>query len=144
MKVNRVTMLIAPLAIALCALSGPAHAQRGNGPCRQDIEKLCPGTKPGGGAFRSCLEQHTSELSPACQDHLKQMNAKAATWRQACQDDVQKFCAQVDPGHGNIMRCLHQHHDELSQTCKDQMAQHRRSRGRRASAPTPGSAPSSQ
>lgn len=143
MRIHRVIMLIAPLAVGLCAAAGPVQAQRGNGPCRQDIEKLCPGIKPGGGAFRDCLEKHATELSPACQDHLKQMKAGVAAWRQACQDDVQKFCAQVDPGRGNIKRCLHQHHDELSQTCKDQIAQHHRKRGRRAHA-TPGSTPSAQ
>lgn len=144
MKVQRAIMLIASLAGTLCVPSGPVRAQRGSGPCRQDIQKLCPGIKRGGGAFRNCLEQHAVELSPACQDHLKQMKAKAAAWRQACQDDVQKFCAQVDPGHGNIKKCLHQHHDELSQTCQNQIAQHRRGHQPRAQAPTPGSAPSGQ
>jgi len=144
MKVQRAIMLIVPLAVVLCVAPGPVHAQRGSGPCRQDIEKLCPGIKPGGDAFRSCLEQHAAELSPACQDHLKQVKAKAAAWRQACQDDVQKFCAQVDRGRGNLKKCLHQHRDELSQTCKDQIAQHRRGRQRRTPAPTPGSTPTGQ
>jgi len=143
MQVQRAIMLIVPLAVAMCGPSGSVHAQSG-GPCRQDIEKLCPGIKPGGGAFRSCLEQHATELSPACQDRLKQMKANAAAWRQACQDDVHKFCAQVEVGHGNIIRCLHQHRDELSQSCKDQIAQHRRGRQRRAPAPTPGTTPGGQ
>ena len=144
MKITRLVMLIAPLAIALCAPSGPVLAQRGNGPCRQDIEKLCPGIKPGGGAYKKCLEDHATELSPACQERVKQMKATVAAWRQACQDDVHKFCAEVDPGHGNIRKCLRQHRDELSQTCKDQIAQHRREHRRHGQTATPGSTPSAQ
>jgi hypothetical protein len=141
MRVRRIIMLIAPLAVAVGAPSGPVHAERANGPCRQDIERLCPGITPGSGAYKRCLEQHASELSPACQERVKQMKARAAKWRQACQDDVHKFCAQVEPGHGNIRQCLHQHHDELSQTCKDQIAQHRHGQRRHAPTPTPGSPP---
>ncbi len=144
MKVRRIIMLVGPLAVALCAPAAPVRAQGANGPCRQDIEKLCPGIKPGGGAYKKCLEQHAAELSPACQDRLKQMKANVAAWRQACQDDVHKFCAQVDPGHGNIRRCLHDHHNELSQACQDQIAQHRHGRGRHAQTPAPGSTPSAQ
>ena len=143
MQVQRAIMLIVPLAVALCGPSGSVHAQ-GGGPCRQDIEKLCPGIKPGGGAFRSCLEQHATELSPACQDRLKQMKANAAAWRQACQDDVHKFCAQTEPGHGNIMRCLHKHHDELSKTCQDQIAQHRRGHRPHGQTSAPASTPGAQ
>jgi hypothetical protein len=142
MKRKTLAMLIAPLAVALGIAAAPAAAQRGGGPCRQDIEKLCPNIKPGGGAFRDCLEQHASELSPACQQHLSQMKAKMQAWQQACQDDVQKLCANVESGGGNIMRCLRDHHDQLSQACQDQIAQHRRGRGRRGPTAQPGSQPS--
>lgn len=144
MELRKMMMLIAPLALALSAPAGAAQAKHGNGPCRQDIEKLCPGTKPGGGAFRDCLEKHATELSPACQERVKQMKAQVDTWRQACQDDVQKFCAQVEPGRGNIKHCLHQHHDQLSQTCQAQIAQHRRKHKHHVPTPTAGSAPSAQ
>ena len=113
MRAKTVVMLIVPLAAALGVTAVPAHAERRGGPCRQEVEKLCPNIKPGGGAFRNCLEQHAAELSPACQEHLKQMKAKAEAWQQACQGDVQKLCAQVEPGRGNIMRCLRQHRKEL-------------------------------
>jgi hypothetical protein len=144
MKIRTLIMLIAPLAVALCAPSGAVQAQGPNGPCRQDIAELCPDIKPGGGAYRRCLEQHAAELSPACQDRVKQMKANAAAWRQACQDDVHKFCAQVDPGQGKIKKCLHQHRDELSQACKDKIAQHRRGHRQHAGTPAPGSTPSAQ
>jgi hypothetical protein len=135
MRVQKIVMLIVPLAATLSG--SPARAERMAGPCRQDIQKLCPDIKPGGGAFRDCLKQHEAELSPDCKAHVTQMKAKVEAWRQACQTDVQQFCAKVEPGGGNVLKCLHQHRDQLSQSCKDQMAQaHHRHRHHAAAAPS--------
>jgi Cysteine rich repeat len=43
----------------------------------------------------------------------------APTVRQACQADVQKFCAGVKPGGGRIRDCIAEHRDDLSQACRD-------------------------
>ncbi len=117
------------LAVALSVPSGVAYAKQGKGPCQADIQKFCPNVQVGGGRYRDCLQQHTAELSPACQQHLTQTQAKVAKWRQACEADVQKLCSGVSGGRGKIAKCLRQHKDELSQSCKDQFAQryqHRR------------------
>ncbi len=144
MQMSKVMILVAPFVAAL-AVTPAARAARTGGPCRQDVQKFCPDTKPGGGALRDCLKQHAAELSPACQEHLKQAKAKVKAWRQACEDDVQKFCASVQPGGGNILKCLHQHHDELSKSCQDQMAQARENWHRhRAAAAQPATQPSAQ
>jgi hypothetical protein len=126
MRLWQVMTLIAPLAAALSMAQEPAHAQRGAGPCREDIQKFCASVQPGAGRFRDCLQQHTAELTPACQQHLTQAKAKIATARQACEGDVQKLCSGVAPGRGGVGRCLREHENELSQGCKDQLAQHRR------------------
>ena len=134
MRVQKIVMLIAPLAAMLSV--SPARAERMAGPCRQDVQKLCPDIKPGGGAFRDCLKQHEAELSPACKAHVAQMKTQIEAWRQACQSDVQQFCASIAPGGGNVVKCLHQHSDQLSQGCKDEMAKaHHRRRHRGAAAP---------
>jgi hypothetical protein len=53
------------------ALAGPAMAQTApaGGPddgCRQKIEQLCPGVKPGGGRIKACIEQHNTTLAALC------------------------------------------------------------------------------
>jgi gas vesicle protein len=37
----------------------------------------------------------------------------------ACKDDVQKFCKDVKPGAGRIIKCLKEHDSELSSACKE-------------------------
>ena len=144
MRINNFIAMIIPLA-AVLSLSPAVRAERPAGPCQQDVQKLCPGVTRGGGAMRACLKQHAADLSPACQEHLKQAKAKLEAWRQACQSDVKTFCADVAPGGGNILKCLHQHHDQLSQSCQDQMAQARRQWRRHHGAATqPGPTPSAQ
>jgi len=128
MNVWKVMTLVAPLTVALSMTAAPAHANRRGGPCRADVQKLCPDVTRGSGGFRDCLIQHAAELSPACQEHVNAMKAKIEAWRQACQDDVQKFCSDVQTGHGKIIKCLRTNQDSLSQACQDQLAQHRRHR----------------
>jgi hypothetical protein len=38
--------------------------------------------------------------------------------REACAADLQKFCAGLEPGRHQIMQCLRQHQDDLSDGCK--------------------------
>jgi hypothetical protein len=160
MRVSRVITLIAPFALALTAAPAWAHGGDKAGPCRQDIQTLCPSVTPGPGSFRyclgtlcpdmapgpegmmSCLQQHADKLSSACQEHLSQFQAKIGAWRAACQGDVQTFCSDVPKAPRSIGKCLRDHEDELSQTCKDLLAQHHGHHGchhHHAATPTPGS-----
>jgi hypothetical protein len=38
--------------------------------------------------------------------------------RAACDSDIQKLCAGVQPGGGRIFACLKQHKDQVSDSCK--------------------------
>jgi hypothetical protein len=77
---NRGTVL-ALLLVPLLAAAGPALAQnddssggthrRGGGACRPDVERLCSGVEKGGGRIQACLKEHEADLSPACQDAVK-------------------------------------------------------------------------
>jgi hypothetical protein len=40
----------------------------------------------------------------------------------ACREDVQKYCASVQPGQGRIVGCLKQNQANLSQGCQSEMA----------------------
>jgi len=40
-----------------------------------------------------------------------------------CSDDVAKFCKDVQPGGGRMARCLKQHEQELSPSCKQHVTE---------------------
>ncbi len=61
------------------ALSLPAAAEKGKGPCAEDAAKFCKDVKPGEGRVAACLKEHEKELSQACVDR----KAKSAEKREA-------------------------------------------------------------
>ena len=158
MRKSNLITLTATLAVALAITVGAAHAHGrggpGGGPCRQDLQTLCPNVTPGPGAFRgclatlcpqvppgpgafgTCLQQHEDQLSADCKAHIDKMQAKIAAWHEACGNDVQTLCGDVSGRHG-VFKCLHQHQDELSQTCQDLLAEHHGHHCHHGQNPTP-------
>ncbi len=132
--------LIAPLAVAMTVAPAAAHGHGDKGACRQDLQALCPNVTPGPGAFRgcletlcpsvtpgpgafgSCLQEHASQLSAACQEQLKRRQARIAAFHQACDTDLQTYCASVSGPRG-VFRCLHHHQNQLSQACQTFLAE---------------------
>ncbi|OFY98350.1 MAG: hypothetical protein A2070_01630 [Bdellovibrionales bacterium GWC1_52_8] len=39
--------------------------------------------------------------------------------RGPCSPDIEKFCKDVEPGEGRLLRCLKEHENELSSDCKE-------------------------
>jgi len=105
------SFLVAPLALAQPIEPGK--------PCQADVQKLCPGVKPGHGAIMSCLEGKQDQVSQACKDVVKQ---KLEDFYAACKDDAAKFCASVEKGQGKIVKCLYKNEAKLSDSCKAQFA----------------------
>ena len=46
--------------------------------CRQDIQTLCPDTKPGDGRLKACIRKNHSKLSEPCKDALKAKRKESA------------------------------------------------------------------
>lgn len=119
--------LLSALAGLLC-LSMPlgVYAEQHSKPCAEDAAKLCKGIQQGEGRIARCLNQHSSELSPACKENMGEMKEKIRDFAQACKADKEKLCRDTKPGEGRILRCLKQHEDALSPACKEQMEQSRK------------------
>ncbi len=63
----------------LAAAAQPLSAQdRGamRQACGQDVARLCPGVKPGGGRILACFKEKAAELSPGCRTALQQAQAQ--------------------------------------------------------------------
>lgn len=51
------------------------------------------------------------DISPERQAQLRAI-------AEACRDDAQKFCADLEPGKGDILKCLRGNDTRLSQQCR--------------------------
>lgn len=117
----------AVLMLAVFLVAAPAGAQPAptdeqlGKPCKSDLERLCPGVKPGGGRGRDCLLSKADQVSAQCKARLEQ----AKEVHQACQGDARKFCRDIPPGRGRVAICLQEHEAELSQPCKAHLEQAR-------------------
>jgi hypothetical protein len=58
------------------ALSLPATAEKGKGPCAEDVAKFCKDVKPGKGNIAACLKEHEKELSKACSERKAKAGEK--------------------------------------------------------------------
>jgi hypothetical protein len=85
--------------------------------CADDIEKYCKDVKPGGGRLLKCLKAHEKELSASCCAKIGELEGIITECEQACSGDIARFCKEVQPGGGRILKCLQGHDKELSSSC---------------------------
>lgn len=67
-------IFLTALVLASPAFAGDTRPP-GNGACKAEIEKLCPGVQPGGGRIIDCLTAHRDQLSEACKANLRKWRA---------------------------------------------------------------------
>jgi hypothetical protein len=122
MRITKKVQVITGLAVLALISSFPiSPVYAADGPCAEDVKKLCGGVQPGGGRIAQCLKQHETELSAACRDSSQAMKTRRQETMQACSNDVKTLCKGVQPGGGRIAQCLKQHETELSEPCKKAM-----------------------
>lgn len=122
------TLVLSSFAQAQEATPAP-HV--GSGPCAADAAKFCAGIEHGDGRIAKCLHQNKDKVSEECKASKKKMRAAVMEVKEACHDDLEKFCSTVKAGGGRIMKCMKEHKEELSQGCKaevEQMKEERKSR----------------
>ncbi len=110
-----------------------AHAQEVSNACSDDAARLCKGVEAGKGRVVQCLAEHEAQLTPDCRADVSQakgkvegakenakvkMEDKKEDFEQACAPDISRDCSGVEPGHGNLVHCLHQHEATLSPSCR--------------------------
>jgi Cysteine rich repeat len=114
----RVQIFVIALILLFASAGGRAYAAEQEFPCAEDIAKYCKEVKAGGGRILKCLNEHKNELSVSCKAKLEESKKRLAEVRQACRGDTQKFCKDVLPGEGRILKCLREHMQELSNACR--------------------------
>ena len=95
--------------------------------CKEDIEKFCKDVKPGEGRIIKCLMDNKDKLSGGCLQELEgarnKSEGKKDQARDACAEDLNKFCKDVQPGEGRLLQCLKKHDSELSPQCRETLQQ---------------------
>ena len=105
---------------ALLFATGSVSAK---GECKADREKFCATVQKGDHkAMYECMKSHEGELSESCKAHRAQNREKSKEIKKACKADYKKLCKDVKPGQGRIIQCLNSKQAELSQGCKDALA----------------------
>jgi hypothetical protein len=126
MPAKRTLFILLFLAVPRIGLASVDDPQRAGDPCGDDAKQFCSDVKPGSGRLLSCLQANEPRLSPACHQKL---DAEALAARRileafgrACREDVNQFCAAIDPGGGRVIGCLAQHQLDLTPTCQAEMS----------------------
>ena len=97
----------------------PAH--KGLDPeCMAELDKLCPETAAGENR-RKCFQEKEGNLSGGCQGQLHAMAVRITegvqSFKSACEIDIKRFCANIQPGGGRILQCLEDRYQEVSDAC---------------------------
>jgi hypothetical protein len=74
------------------------------------------------GSVAMADEPPAAQPTPAQQKAMQEVRA-------ACQADVQKLCAGVQPGGGRIVACLKEHKEEVSEGCKQAIGKAKQNQG---------------
>ncbi len=106
------------LVLVLAVGVGRICASEEEEPCGEEIAKFCKDVRPGGGRILNCLDEHRNELSDICRNKLEGARQRLMEAQRACTGDVERFCNDVRPGQGRIVKCLREHTEELSTACR--------------------------
>jgi hypothetical protein len=118
LKQMLMVLAVAMLSIGVVSAADTPPAKK---PCADDVAKYCKDVKPGGGRIARCLKKNEQQVSPACKARVEEFRKKAREARQACEADARKFCEDVKPGQGRIVKCLREHEKDLSPECRAKM-----------------------
>lgn len=88
-------------------------------PCAAEIEKYCKDSS----AVGKCLEDHLSDLSPACKEahtKKKQEMQQMTKVKDDCLSDIQAKCQGV--ARGGILDCLRKNEADLQPQCRSSLS----------------------
>ncbi len=96
--------------------------------CAPEIEAYCSQVTLGEGRLLACFYAHEDKLSGRCQyalyegaAQLEQFAVAVTHLANACFDDVEKYCAEVELGEGRVGTCLLEHKAEVTDACRQAM-----------------------
>ena len=93
--------------------------------CKVELQKYCGNVTPGEGRILACLYAYGDKLSPKCEyalyDAAVQLERAVAALSYVaneCDEDLDRYCANVAPGEGRLLDCLEKKEKQLTKRCK--------------------------
>ncbi len=98
--------------------------------CKAELESYCKGVTPGEGRVLACLYAHEDKLSAKCEFALfdaavlldRAVSALAYAAYE-CEDDLEKYCADVPVGEGRLLDCIAKNKKKVSKRCLDALSE---------------------
>lgn len=123
------SLVVSLSTAALLLFAGAASAQQNivetvaTG-CETELKTYCKGVTPGEGRILSCLYAYGDKLSGRCEFALYDAAAQLERFVAAlsyvaneCDDDIDKYCANVEMGEGRILACLEAQGSNIQPRC---------------------------
>jgi cysteine rich repeat protein len=93
--------------------------------CEKELTTYCKDVTPGEARILACLYAFEDKLSGQCEYALydaavqleRVINAVAYAANE-CRDDLTKFCSDIKPGEGRVLKCLDKNDTKVSKRCK--------------------------
>jgi len=93
--------------------------------CDKELTTYCKDVTPGEARILACLYAFEDKLSGQCEYALydaavqleRVINAVAYTANE-CRDDLTKFCSDIKPGEGRLLKCIEKNDAKVSKRCK--------------------------
>jgi len=92
--------------------------------CSKELSSYCKDVTPGEGRVLACLYAFGDKLSGQCEyalydaaAQLQNAVVKLSYVANECNDDLQKYCANVEMGQGRVMNCLKTNSKKISDRC---------------------------
>jgi hypothetical protein len=97
--------------------------------CDADIKSFCSKVTPGEGRLALCMLAHEDQVSDGCfatvfdvADNIDLALSNISRAADVCEDEIDKHCANVEPGEGRIAQCLIDKEAELASACRAEVA----------------------
>ena len=92
--------------------------------CEKELTSYCKDVTPGEGRILACLYAHSDKLTGQCEYalydaavQLERFVAALTYVANECDEDIDKFCANVAIGEGRILKCLDENANKISERC---------------------------